>query len=87
MPDQQQRFRIAGGLLMEPDDQRQQLESFGKLVLAERELHDRLRAVADTEAFVALTVQLGREHGLFFTAASVKAALREQRRVWRERWI
>ena len=74
-------------LIMEPLNQRQNLERFGDLVLAEPELHDRLRAAVTEEAFVALAVQLGAERGCVFTAPIVETALRERRRGWLERWL
>ena len=72
---------------MEILEQQRNLERFGQLVLAERELHDRLRATADEKTFVELTVRLGAERGCEFTAAIVEAALRERRRAWLERWL
>ena len=72
---------------MENLDQRQSLEAFGQLVLADRELHDRLRATIDEKTFVALAVRLGAERGFDFTAAVVETAVREQRRAWLERWL
>jgi hypothetical protein len=72
---------------MEALDQRQNLERFGQLVLADRELHDRLRTTADEKTFVALAVRLGAERGFDFTAEVVETALREQRRAWLERWL
>ena len=68
-------------------NERQHLERFGDLVLADRELHDRLRATADQTAFIALAVQLGAERGCDFTAPVVEAALQERRRAWLERWL
>jgi hypothetical protein len=67
--------------------QQQNLERFGELVLANRELHDQLRAAADQEAFVALAVQLGAAHGCEFAATVVQAAINEKRRAWLERWL
>jgi len=63
------------------------LNRFGDLVLADRELHDALRAVPAGESFLALMVRLGAEHGCSFTAATVQAAVNEKRRAWLERWI
>jgi hypothetical protein len=68
-------------------DERQNLEHFGDLVLAERELHDQLRAAANEESFIALAIRLGTERGCVFPASIVAAALREQRRNWQERWV
>jgi hypothetical protein len=72
---------------METLDQRQNLERFGQLVLADRELHDQLHATTDEKVFVALAVRLGAERGCDFTVMAVETALREQRRVWLERWL
>jgi hypothetical protein len=71
---------------MEIPDQRQNFANFGEMVLADRELHDRLRA-AGGEAFVALVVQLGMERGCVFTPTVVEAVLGEQQRAWLERWL
>jgi len=67
--------------------ERQNLEQFGEVVLADRILHDQLRAVAADSEFVALTVRLGAERGFQFTARAVHEALKEKRRAWLERWL
>jgi hypothetical protein len=72
---------------MDFDEQRQNLERFGELVLADYPLHEQLRAARDTEAFTTLAVQLGAERGCVFTAEVVRNALNERRRAWLERWI
>ena len=74
-------------IIMEPFDQRQNFERFGEWVLADPELHDRLRAAVDVEAFVTLAVRLGAERDCVFSALVVETALREQRRAWLERWV
>ena len=63
------------------------LERFSQLVLAERGLQEQLRRTADLEGFVALAVRLGAERDCLFTEKEVRAALRECRRAWLERWI
>jgi hypothetical protein len=63
------------------------LERFRQLVLAERGLFDQLRQTADLDGFVALAVRLGAERGCVFTDQDVRAAVRECRRAWLERWI
>ena len=65
----------------------QNLERFRQLVLADRGLHEQLRQAAGLDAFVELTVRLGAERDCLFTAEDVRAALRECRRAWLERWI
>ena len=68
-------------------EQRQNLERFGELVLADRALHEQLRASRDVETFAALAVKLGSECGCVFTAEVVRNALNERRRAWLERWV
>jgi hypothetical protein len=68
-------------------DERQNFERFTDLVLADCALHDQLRATADENAFVALTIRLGAERGCAFTAPTVTAAIRERRHAWQERWL
>jgi hypothetical protein len=65
----------------------QNLERFGELVLADRALHDQLRATADETAFVALAVRLGAERGCDFTASDVQATIAGERRARLERWV
>jgi hypothetical protein len=73
-------------IMMETPDPQQNFVNFGELVIADRELHNRLRATG-SEDFIALVVQLGQERGYVFTAAVVETAIRAQRRVWLERWL
>ena len=72
---------------METLKERQNLDRFGELVLADRELHDQLRATATEAEFVTLAVRLGAERGCDFTAPVVQAAVNEKRRLWLERWL
>jgi len=72
---------------MGPIEQRQNLERFGQLVLADRPLHEQLRSTRDAETFAALAVRLGAERGCVFTEEIVQKALNERRRAWLERWI
>ncbi len=80
---------IGAGLrpeMMNVRDQRRNLDRFGEQVLADPQLHDRLRA-ADGDAFPALAVKLAAERGLVFTAAVVQAALQEKWQTLHDRWI
>ncbi len=63
------------------------LERFRQLVLADRSLHRQLLQTPDLPGFVALAVRLGAERDCNFTEQEVRAALRECRRSWLERWI
>jgi hypothetical protein len=62
------------------------LEGFSKLVLADLELHNLLRAM-DLYAFAELAVKLGAERGYTFTVAVVREELQKKRRALREKWI
>jgi len=73
--------------MMTFEQEREQWAQFRELVLADRELHDRLRATTTQTEFVALAVQLGAERGCVFTAQWVETAVCEQRRAWLERWL
>ncbi|HWD94752.1 MAG TPA: hypothetical protein VG938_20655 [Verrucomicrobiae bacterium] len=73
--------------MMEDFEQRRNLERFGQLVLADRELLDQLRATPDAKTFASLAVRLGAARGCDFTAVVVEAVLNEQRRAWLERWL
>jgi hypothetical protein len=72
--------------MMDVENERASLESFGKLVLADLELHNRLR-MAGVEAFAELAVELGAERGYTFTVAVVREELQKKRRALREKWI
>ena len=71
---------------MDAENQRANLEGFGKLVLADLELHNRLRT-AGVEAFAELAVKLGAERGYTFTVEVVREELQKKRRALREKWI
>jgi hypothetical protein len=72
--------------MIDAENQRANLESFGKLVLADLALHNRLRA-AGVNAFAELAVKLGGERGYTFTVEVVREELQKKRRVLREKWI
>ena len=66
------------------------LEDFEKLrqiVLQDFSLQKELREIAEREMFISRIVEIGSERGLHFGEKEVSEALRENRRVWIERWI
>jgi hypothetical protein len=71
---------------MDVEKQRANLEGFGKLALADLELHNRLRAVGP-DAFAELAVKLGTERGYTFSVEVVREELQKKRRALREKWI
>jgi len=72
---------------MDASKQSENLKRFGELVLADRTLHNQLRATENIFSFAGLAVRLGAERGLVFNEATVQNAVQEKRREWLERWI
>ena len=62
-------------------------EPFRRLVLTDTTLQDQLVGLTERTAFIAGTVDLGRQHGYQFEPSDVDGALHAARRAWMERWI
>jgi hypothetical protein len=60
-------------------------EQFRELVFEDQPLQSLLLAAPDQPAFIARSVELGRERGFQFTADDVLSAVRSGRRAWSER--
>jgi hypothetical protein len=78
---------ISKNLSLETQNQQQALERFGEMVLADRALHDQLRATATETAFIQLAVRLAAERGCELTATALQAAINQKRQGWLERWL
>lgn len=63
------------------------LQQFCLLVLNNQALQKKLREIGDRAQFTARVIELGARHGFEITAGDVEQALRENRRLWLERWI
>jgi hypothetical protein len=63
------------------------LARFRELVLADRTLHDQLRAAPSDADFLELTVRLATERGCTVSAAALQRELNQRRRAWLERWL
>jgi hypothetical protein len=61
-------------------------EQFRSLVLKEPMLQKEVRYLTGDE-FVVRVVELGADDGFEFTTDDVLAAMRENKRLWIERWI
>jgi hypothetical protein len=72
---------------LEPLTQAQNLERFGELVLADKALHDQLRAAPNEPAFIELAIRLAAERGCELTASTLQTAINHKRRAWLERWL
>jgi len=66
---------------------KESFEEFSDLVLGNFDLQQKLQTPNDLESFLALTVQLGNEHGYAFTTEDVAIAYNKSRRAWFERWL
>ena len=77
--DEPRRVAVANGRI--------EFERFREQVLSSPPLASRLRAVADVEAFVALSVTLGSEAGCRFDGSDVRAAMHEGQQRWLAQWI
>lgn len=64
-----------------------EFERFRQVVLADKLLQERLRSVADRDAFSALVVESAAELGFALTVDDVTEAVRDGRRAWIERRI
>ena len=62
-------------------------ERFRELVLADRALHDQLRAAPDEPAFIELAVRLAAERRCSLSAPVLQDAIIQKRRAWLERWL
>ena len=56
-------------------------------MLADRSLHEQLRLTPDLDAFAALASRLAAQRDCAFTEQEMRAAFREARRRWLEKWI
>jgi hypothetical protein len=57
------------------------------MVVEDDQLFNQLRQTVDLESFAALAIALGQQRRCAFGLEDVRAAVREARRVWLERWI
>ncbi|MCX6874443.1 MAG: aspartyl/asparaginyl beta-hydroxylase domain-containing protein [Verrucomicrobia bacterium] len=62
-------------------------EPFRRLVLNDTTLQAQLVCLTDRAAFIARTVELGRQRGFRFEPSDVEGAIQAARRTWMERWI
>jgi hypothetical protein len=72
---------------LDTQSQQQALERFSEVVLADRPLHDQLRATPNEQAFIELAIRLAAQRGCEVSAATLQAAINEKRRAWLERWL
>ena len=62
-------------------------ENLRQIVLGDASIQKELQKLTEREAFVCRLIEIGVRHGLPFSKEDVSQALRDNRRVWIERWI
>ena len=63
------------------------LNELRRIVFSDAALQRELQGISERERFVERVVQIGKERGLFVTAEEIREAMRENQRLWIERWI
>lgn len=66
---------------------KENLNQFCVLVLSDLKLQNQLKDLIDREDFIAQVIKLGAKSGFKILREDVEFQLRENRRLWHERWI
>ena len=66
---------------------KENLDQFCLLVLNDLSLQDQLKDVIEREDFVARIIELGANSGFEILRDDVEQRMRDNRRLWHERWI
>ena len=66
---------------------KENLDQFCLLILKEINLQNQLKNIIEREDFIARMIELGADSGFEITREDVELQLRENRRLWHERWI
>lgn len=63
------------------------LQGFCFFVLRDLQLQDQLQSLTDREEFIAKVIESGANFGFEITREEIELQMRENRRLWNERWI
>jgi hypothetical protein len=63
------------------------LEQFCLLVLRDSMLQNQLKGLADRDEFIKKLIETGAQAGFEISRADVENQMRENRKLWNERWI
>jgi len=66
---------------------KENLNQFCLLVLSDLNLQNQLKDLTEREDFIAHVIKLGAKSGFEILREDVELQLRENRRLWHERWI
>jgi hypothetical protein len=63
------------------------LQQFCLLVLRDSTLQNQLKGLVDRDEFIKKLVEIGAREGFEISRADVENQMRENRKLWNERWI
>jgi len=66
---------------------KENLIQFCHLVLSDLSLQNQLKNSSECDEFIERVIKLGAEKGLEISREDIEFQLRENRRLWHERWI
>jgi hypothetical protein len=66
---------------------KENLNHFCRLVLSELNLQNQLKILTERDDFIPRVIELGAEKGFEISREDIEFQLRENRRLWHERWI
>ncbi len=66
---------------------KENLREFCLLVLGNTELQKQLKSLTDREEFIAKVIESGAKFGFEFSRDDIELQMRENRKLWNERWI
>jgi hypothetical protein len=66
---------------------KENLQRFCLLVLCDSTLQNHLKGLVDRDEFMKKLIETGAQAGFEITRADVENQMRENRRLWNERWI
>jgi predicted ribosomally synthesized peptide with nif11-like leader len=66
---------------------KENLQRFCRLVLSDSEIQNQLKNLLDRDEFIKKLVELGAHAGFEISPADIEQQLRENRKLWNEKWI
>jgi Nif11 domain len=66
---------------------REDFEQFKQIVLQNFSLREKLRGFGERDELIAKVIEIGEEYGFLIMREDVEEVLRENSRLWIERWI
>jgi len=63
------------------------IQQLRKLVLSDPDQQERLRVIADHDAFVSAVLEVAKEHGIDLTSHELEQEMNTAHRAWLLRWL